>query len=202
MEQLTFMFYGCSGSGKGTQAALLMEYLKKEDPKGKILYIQTGQKFRDFAKLDYYTSRRTADVINSGHLMPAFLPIWIWTDFLIKNLDENDHIIFDGLVRRADEAPIFDGAMKFYARKKPYIILLNVSEKWATERLLERRRSDDKTEEIKKRIDWYRTDVVPTLDFFKNNDYYTFLEINGEQTIEQVHEEIIKKIDDKNKERN
>ena len=194
MIPYTFILYGCSGSGKGTQADLLIKYLKKEDPKRKVLYIQTGQKFRDFVKLDYYTSKRAEKIINTGQLMPAFLPIWIWTDFLIKNFEEDEHIIFDGLVRRRDEAPIFDGAMKFYDRKMPYIILLNVSEEWATKRLTERGREDDKAEEIRKRIDWYHTDVIPTIDFFRNNPDYNFLDINGEQTIEEVHKEIVDKL--------
>jgi len=194
MTPYTLILYGCSGSGKGTQADLLIKYLKKEDPKRKTLYIQTGQRFRDFAKLDYYTSKRAEKIINTGQLMPAFLPIWIWTDFLIKNLEEDEHIIFDGLVRRANEAPIFDGAMKFYNREKPRIIFLNVGEEWATKRLTERGREDDKMEEIRKRINWYHTDVVPTLNFFRNNSDYNFLDINGEQTIEEVHKEILDKL--------
>ena len=194
MIPYTLILYGCSGSGKGTQADLLIKYLKKEDPKRKTLYIQTGQRFRDFAKLDYYTSKRAEKIINTGQLMPAFLPIWIWTDFLIKNLEEDEHIIFDGLVRRANEAPIFDGAMKFYNREKPRIIFLNVGEEWATKRLTERGREDDKIEEIRKRINWYHTDVVPTLNFFRNNSDYNFLDIKGEQTIEEVHKEILDKL--------
>ncbi|PIT96832.1 hypothetical protein COT82_01180 [Candidatus Campbellbacteria bacterium CG10_big_fil_rev_8_21_14_0_10_35_52] len=194
MTPYTFILYGCSGSGKGTQADLLIKYLKKEDPKRKTLYIQIGQKFRDFVKFDYYTSKRAEKIINTGQLMPAFLPIWIWTDFLIKNLEEDEHIIFDGLVRRRDEAPIFDGAMKFYNREKPHIIFLNVGKEWATKRLLERGREDDKAEEISKRINWYHTDVIPTLNFFRNNSYYNFFDINGEQTIEEVHKEIVAKL--------
>ncbi len=47
---------------------------------------------------------------------------------------------------------------------------------------------------IKKRLDWFDTDVQPVIDWFKSNDFYNFLDINGEQTIEEVHQEIMEKI--------
>jgi hypothetical protein len=33
--------------------------------------------------------------------------------------------------------------------------------------------------------------VRPAIDFFKNNEYYTFLAINGERSIEEVHADLI-----------
>ena len=63
------------------------------------------------------------------------------------------------------------------------------------ERLLGRGRIDDNHDDIKTRLGWYETDVVPAIDFYKNNPKYNFIEINGEQTIEKVHQDILGKLD-------
>jgi hypothetical protein len=40
---------------------------------------------------------------------------------------------------------------------------------------------------------WYKTNVEPTIDYFKKNQYYAVVELNGEQSIEAVHQELLKK---------
>jgi len=75
------------------------------------------------------------------------------------------------------------------------IIYVNVSDAWSIARLEGRGRADDKSlAEVKKRLAWFNTDVVPALDFYKNNPDYQYLDINGEQTIEQVQAEILTKL--------
>ena len=44
----TFVFIGRSGCGKGTQAKLLIEELKKNDPAHEVMYIETGARIREF----------------------------------------------------------------------------------------------------------------------------------------------------------
>jgi thymidylate kinase len=36
---------------------------------------------------------------------------------------------------------------------------------------------------------------VPAINFFKNNGDYNFIEINGEQSVDAVHEEIIRAVE-------
>lgn len=195
MNQKTFIFYGASGSGKGTQALLLKEYLEKLDSNRKTLYMETGTHLRELAKDNSYTSQLTRNVIENGKLMPEFLPIWIWSNFLINNFTGEENLILDGLARRVDEAPVLDGALKFYKSEKPSVIILNVSDEWSTQRLTERGRKDDNKEGIKRRIDWYKSNVIPTIEFFrKHTPTYNIYDINGEQTVEEVHNEIMKKI--------
>jgi adenylate kinase family enzyme len=54
---------------------------------------------------------------------------------------------------------------------------------------------DDKSEDIAKRLAWYNTDVVPTIEYYKNNPRYKFIQIDGEQSIEDTHKEILSKLD-------
>jgi adenylate kinase len=193
MPPQTIIFFGPSGSGKGTQAKLLVSELEKKDSR-EVHYIETGQRFRDFATEASYTARLTKEIMTKGGLLPEFLPIWIWTEYLIRHVSGDEHLILDGLSRRIHEAPILDSAMKFYKRKNPAVLSINVSKKWAKERLLGRGRNDDKDEKIEERIAWYYDNVLPAVEFFKNNPYYTFHSINGEQTIEEVHKDIMKEL--------
>jgi adenylate kinase len=192
MTPQTILFYGRSGSGKGTQAKLLRKYLESLQPPRKVLYVQTGQCLRELASSDTYTGRLVKDVLDTGSLMPEFLPVWIWTEFLAKNFTGTEHLLFDGLARRFPEAVILDGALTFYGRTELNVVLINVSREWSFERLRERARHDDTDEDIKKRLDWFEVDVVPAINFFKNNSRYNFIEVNGEQTIENVHKDIVR----------
>jgi len=192
MKSGAFVFFGKSGSGKGTQAKLLIDYLKKEGRK--VVYIGTGAGFREFVDGDSYTSKLTKKVLDEGGLLPPFLPIWFWTGQLIKEFSGEEDLVFDGISRRINEAPVLSSALKFYGFERPVIVYINVSDKWATTRLKERGRSDDTDEDIKRRLLWFKEDVLSVLDYFSKKKDYHFVEINGEQTIEEVHEEIIEKI--------
>jgi len=195
MEPKTFLFFGRSGSGKGTQAALLQDLLKKKDPEKEVLYVETGSRLRSFAKEKGYVNGLTNNVLTTGGLLPEFMPIWIWTDFFIKNMNGNEHLVLDGLSRRVPEAPVLDGALDFFNRKDRYIILINTSVDWSAQRLMERGRVDDKEEEIRKRLTWFDENVVPAVEYYRKSPKYTFLDIDGEQSIEKVHEDICKGAD-------
>lgn len=190
----TFILFGPSGSGKGTQAKLLVEYLEKNDPDKKVLYLETGEKLRQFAATNSFSAEKTKEILSQGKIMPEFLPIMLWAQFFVENIKGNEHIVIDGISRKPHEAWILDTAMQFYDRKDPTVISIEVSPEWATERLVERGRADDKEAEIKRRLEWYEKSVRPALDHFRTNSHYKFISINGEQTIEEVHAEIIEKI--------
>ncbi len=194
MTPQTFILFGQSGSGKGTQGRLLFDYLQKSDPTRQTFYIETGQRFRDFMTEASMTANLTKEVVDNGGLLPEFLPIWIWAEYLVRHVSGNEHLILDGLSRRAHEAPILDSAMRFYKRETPVVILIETSREWAKEHLLMRSRGDDVAVQIEARLDWYDKNVLPAVEYFRNNPSYRFLAINGEQTIEKVHVDILEKI--------
>ncbi len=194
MSPQTYIFFGSSGAGKGTQAKILIDYLKEKDPERRVLYVETGQRFRDLITEASFTSQRTKEIIEKGGLLPEFLPIWIWSEYFVKHVSGDEHMVLDGLSRRVHEAPIVDSAMKFYGRENPIVISIEVSKEWAKDRLLERERGDDKAEQIEKRLEWFEHNVLPAMEYFKNNENYKFISINGEQSIEEVSKEIMSKI--------
>jgi len=194
MNKNTYIFIGRSGCGKGTQIELLSEKLKAKFPEVGINYVSTGTDLREFWKGDTYTHKLSKEIVDNGGLQPEFLVIYLWGQDLVKDMSGNEHLIFDGTPRRLNEAEVLDSAIKFYRRENPTVVYMNVSRKWSTDRMLGRGRGDDDIEQINKRLDWFDKDVMPAIEYLKKDPLYKFVDINGEQTIEEVHNEIIEKI--------
>jgi adenylate kinase len=195
MNKETFIFIGASGSGKGTQVALIKDELTKRDASIPIFYLQTGQCFREFIKGDSLATNIAKDAVNSGQRAPDFLAMYLWSKVFVENLTGGEHLIIDGSPRSLNEARNLDIALKFFKREHPAVIYINVSRQWSFDHLMARAekegRKDDNAESINKRINWFDTDVLPAVEKFRRDRDYDFVEINGEQSIEAVHRDIM-----------
>ncbi len=192
----TFIFIGRSGSGKGTQADLLIKDFK--DRSQESFYIQTGEQFRKFLATDSYSANKAKTRSAAGTRQPDFMAIYMWADLMIKEFKGGDmDLIFDGTPRSLVEAQALDTAFEFYGRELVHVIALHVSDDCATSRLTKRARSDDDEHGIKKRLAWYEKDVVPALDYYRTNPRYRLVEVDGERPIEEVHAEIFAQCDQK-----
>lgn len=197
MQKETFIFIGASGSGKGTQVKLLKEQLRKKS-ETPIFYLQTGQHFREFVKGDTYAAEIARDANKNGARQPDFLAMWLWSDIFVKNLTGGEHLIVDGSPRSLNEAQNLDIAMKFFKREQPIVIYLKVSREWSFNHLMERAaqegRSDDTPESINRRLDWFERDVMPAINYYRRDRDYDYVEIDGERSIEEVHQEIMAQV--------
>ena len=194
MSPQTFIFTGRSGCGKGTQAELLQKHLKEKDPDNEIFYIETGANFREFMKGEKYSNKLANKIYENGDRQPDFLAVWMWSHVVIEKFKGTEHLFFDGITRSLPEAEMFTTAKDFYNRDVT-VVYLNVSREWSEARLTSRGRSDDKSlEEIKKRLDWFDRDSYPAVEYFNVHKGYNLLDINGEQSVEDVHKEILSKL--------
>ncbi len=191
---ITVIFFGKSGSGKGTQAALLLKSFERLDATRKTVYVETGAQFRSFIQTNGdFVSQKVKAVLAAGNFLPPFLPIWTWVQFLVDNVKTGrEHLVFDGVCRQPEEAPILDGALQFMDRPMPVVILLEADHTVVTERLLKRGRYDDKEEKIASRLKAFETQASPAIDYFRTTPTVKFMSINGDQPIEKVHEDILK----------
>jgi len=194
LKQTFFIFIGKSGSGKGTQAELLIKRLKEKNPGKEVVTFGAGRYFREFAAGDGYSRDLIRKYLEKGALVPDFLTVYFWSKFFIEELKGGEDVVMDGSPRKLMEAQILDGVFEFYGGHA-YIFNVYVSDDWARARLLGRGREDDKEEEIRNRLSWFETEVSPTIEFYKNHPKHTFFDINGEQTIEEVAREIQTKLD-------
>lgn len=189
----SFIFVGRSGSGKGTQAELLIKALKDASPSRDSLYIVTGGELRELAKQSSLTASIIKNVTESGGLMPSFVPIYIWTKVMSDRYTGQEYLVFDGTPRKVLEARALDDLFPFYGLGKPWVIYLDVHEDESMKRLKLRGRKDDAHEAIVKRFAWYEADVSPVVSYYRTNPNVNFIDVNGVDTIEAVHADIVKK---------
>ncbi len=195
MKLQTFIFIGRSGCGKGTQVALLQKYIKTQDYKRPILYIETGERFRQFIKEPSLSSRLAAEIYKTGNRQPDFIAVWMWSHLLVEKMTGEEHLIFDGTPRSLQEAQIIDTAITFYNRQRPHVIYLNISRETSKARMIARRRMDDlNEEEIERRLNWFESDVVPAVEYFRKYSKYNFVELDGDQPVEAVQQELLLKV--------
>ena len=194
MKLRTFIIIGRSGCGKGTQVALLQEYIKKQDHKRHIFYIETGERFRQFIKEHSLSSRLAAEIYKTGNRQPDFIAVWMWSHLLVEKMTGGEHVIFDGTPRSLQEAQIIDTAITFYNRHRPQVMYLNISRETSKARMIARRRMDDINEgEIERRLNWFESDVLPAVEYFRNHSKYSFVELDGDQPVEAVQQQLLLK---------
>ena len=191
MKYRNFSLIGRSGCGKGTQAKMLMEEI------GNLYYISTGDLLRKLAVTGTTTARKIAEVIDSGGLPFDDIATTLWMYEIAHNVKENQGIILDGAPRRLVEAQNFDRFMDFLEQKdKTAMLLLDISRKEAFRRLMERgeheKRDDDNAQAINNRLDYYEERVVEVVEYYEKQG--RLMRINGEQSVEDVHKEIMVKI--------
>jgi adenylate kinase family enzyme len=193
MTSQVYIFIGHSGSGKGTQAKLLADKLRSVDTH-EVFYLETGRRFRELIETDGYTAKRTKEMIEQGKLPQAFLGIHAWSHMLINEYSGTSHVVIDGTPRVPSEVPILLSAAEFYGWH-PHVVFLKVSDEWASEKMKNRGRPDDRNEqEVWGRIQWYHETVLPTVELLEQSSVVTFHTIEGEQTIEAVHADICREL--------
>lgn len=189
---MAYVFIGRSGSGKGTQVELFMQELKGRNIK--FLHIETGALLREYAKGPSYIQKIVKNLIEAGELAPDPVVVGTWIEYLVKNFTGVEQLVFDGAPRKLVEAVFLDSTMQFLQIKKYKIINIDVSREVCTQRLLARMRKDDTPSAIENRMNWFEEDVVPALQFFRTNNDCVVWDVNGEQTPEAIHDEIMRKV--------
>lgn len=191
MNPQTYVFFGTAGSGKGTQAELLAKVLKEKHEQDAVS-VSLGAEFRKLIGAGNYTSQVLAESINKGNYQPDFITDSVFLNFLFNNFDPEKNLITDGYPRTVGQAQFLEKAMSFYGRTELKIINLAISADEVIRRMKLRARADDTDEGIKKRFSEHEKGVLPAIEYFKNKSEYDFYEINGEQSVEDVHKDIVK----------
>lgn len=181
---------GRSGSGKGTQGKFIKNFLEKHFPENEMHYLSTGEEMRRIMKQSSYTARLSRDAMDTGKLQPMFFSVFVWAKYLMEHIHGNDNIVFDGVPRRKEEAKILHSAVKFYNWGKPIVINIDVSEEECVRRMMERKRDDDNIENFKKKMDWYKMEVEPMLEWYSETNLYHYVRIHGEDSVENISKHI------------
>ena len=191
MPQLTVIFLGPQGCGKGTQLKLLTDHLAKLDPARAILHPAMGALLRELAACDTYTSSLLQPVLAEGKLVEYAVSVAVFGNYFLQNLQDNEHILIDGFPRNMDQIMFLDSAMRFYKREAPVVVRIEISDDEAVKRLLARGRSDDTDSGIHARLAWTRKSEKEIEAWFKSNPRYRFVEIDGQHSIEDTHRAVL-----------
>lgn len=179
---------GPSGSGKGTQAKLLQEKFGLD-------YVGSGNLLRARQEIHDFSGKKLREVLIMGGFTPTAVIFGLWLTRWeeIKNKPEFNGFVIDGSPRKILEAELIDQTLEWYEWDKYLsIFLVDVSRKESSRRLLKRKREDDTLEAINSRLDLFEREVVPVIEYYEKSDRLT--RINGEQSIEDVHRDILRAI--------
>ena len=214
-KPMNILFFGPSGSGKGTQAEMVAE---RYDLKR----LQSGAILRKWAKEKTDFGKKVQIAMNNG-----FVPSeWIFqmTKEEFSKVDESQGLMLENFSRMLPEIKNLYNVLSELDRKFDYIFLIDISDKEAIRRMVKRgtcqecekvvvldndvkelicsncggvikKREDENIESIKKRLDDYHNKTVEVLDYVRKND--RLIEINGEQSIEKVFKDIVNYIENK-----
>lgn len=215
-----YIILGRAGCGKGTQAKFLMEkfgliYLGS----GELLRERVQQ--NDFTGKKTDQTMETGVLVPTSLIFQLWINR---LEEIKQAQDENfKGIIFDGSPRMLPEAKLLLEALEWYEWDKNIkVLVIDISREEAYNRSAKRRmckncgqlipyvghyktlercdkcsgeletRSDDTPEAINLRLDWFEKEVMPVIDFFEQKG--AVIKINGEQSIDEVHKEILEKI--------
>jgi adenylate kinase len=175
---------GPPGSGKGTQGKLLAPILKYN-------YLSMGSTLREKAKSDEEIKK----TIDAGHIIPDTMIRKIFFDS-IKALPKAAGVILDGFPRDIDQTNILDELISKHKVDKVRAIFIDVPKSAVLERLKKREgtegRKDDDPEIIHTRFQEYDRKTHPLIEYFQKHHY--LIHINGDQAIEKVHADILKRL--------
>jgi adenylate kinase len=156
---------GPPGAGKGTQAQKLSEKLG-------IPQISTGDLFRKNISEGTPLGVEAKRYLDAGDLVPAELTNALVED-RIEQPDATDGFILDGYPRSVQQAQALDEMLKRHDTKLDAVVEFAVSEAELLERLKARGRADDTEEVIHNRMQVYRDETEPLLEYYSHNNLQT-----------------------------
>jgi adenylate kinase len=113
---------------------------------------------------------------------------------IAHTLPEDTHIFIDGFPRSVEQLHALNELAEYAHLENIIYINIEVEPEEVKRRLLSRGRTDDTVEGITKRLSEYDRTVVPLIQKLEQSQAYTYLEIDGNRSIQDIHEDIKSKL--------
>jgi len=210
---VNILLIGSPGSGKGTQARLLINDFD-------FAYFSAGDILRHLSEEDTPLGQQIGGLIGKGELVSDLLMKRILVDFLKKNREKN--ILLDGYPRNLSQTKTVEQCLISKGGLN-LVFYLRISDREAIRRLSSRVvcyqcgavynlitnppqkkgvcdqcggklkvRADEKLEAIKRRLSIYKRETQPLIDYFIQKGDLVF--VDGERPIKEIYKEIKKSI--------
>lgn len=169
------IFFGPPGSGKSVQGQILAA-------RHGWRWLSTGQLLRQTSNVEIIAEMR------KGKLIGDDLVNHVFDDALHRAKDMN-HVIIDGYPRHVDQAKWLLDQMPRHDRKISAVIILDVDDDEILHRLELRGRLDDAPEIVRARLQDYRVQTQPVIDYFAERGVYVE-QIDGMGSVGTVHDRV------------
>lgn len=188
---INLILFGPPGSGKGTQAAKLVDRYE-------LLHISTGDLFRYEMGNNTPLGQEAKSYINKGELVPDSVTIGMLHNKVEANAQVQGYI-FDGFPRNIAQSEALDQLLAEKNTAVSKLIMLEVADDEIVARLLNRGKTSGRTDDtdeaiIRNRIEIYKSETSPVFEYYAAKGKAT--KINGVGEIEEIFQRLCQEVDD------
>jgi adenylate kinase len=177
---MDLLIFGPQGAGKGTQAVrIVQEY--------GLANIATGDMLRAAIANETPLGLQVKPILDRGDLVSDELVVALIRERLAEP-DAAEGFVLDGFPRTLAQAEALDAMLAEIGRALDAVIVLEVPDDVARERMLERARKDDTPDVIENRLRTYHAQTAPLVDWYRARD--KVVPVDGTESIEAVWSQI------------
>lgn len=211
---IRIILLGAPGAGKGTQAKFITE-------KYGIVQISTGDMLRNAIKAGSELGLKAKAIMDAGQLVSDEIVIGLVKE-RIRAEDCKNGYLFDGFPRTIAQADSLkhaginiDSVVEFdvpeqeiierlsgrrvhLASGRTYHVLHNPPQRDGVDDVTGEalvQRDDDKEETVKKRLQVYREQTAPLIDYYSKDNKVNYIKVDGTQDVAVVRQEIFNRLD-------
>lgn len=176
------IFFGPAGAGKSVQGQMLAARMGWR-------WLSMGQLLRDSKDPEIHELLRNGQLVSNDQTHEILIDA-------LQRAEGIDHLILDGFPRKLDQAQWLVNNQDKLNRKMRLAIILEVPREELVKRLELRGRVDDTPEIIDERLNLYRREIYPILNFMTEQSI-PVAHIDGVGTIGQIHDRIARELADR-----
>ena len=178
---MNLLFLGPPGSGKGTQAKVVCKDLG-------ILHLSTGDLLRDGVKQGTELGKKAQKYMEAGELVPDELIVGMIEEKMTGGELDGGYIL-DGFPRTVPQAEALKAMLTKNDSRLDMAVLIDVPDDEVVARLskraeIEGRADDADVSVVRNRLDVYKKQTQPIIDFYKGESILRAVEGTG--TIDDI----------------